>query len=444
MRSILLTTGLLLLAGWLGWSCQSGDPNIGRDIVNPNQLAVEYTDSISLFTSTIAVTDTFATSGDTTLLTGQWSDPLSGKTNASSFSNITFPGNTLASLTDIVYDSLVLELPYSYVYGDTNQVVTLQAFRLKSALIDGRIYYNNNNAAVETTPFTQKVFAPRPRSGREAGLVRIRLSDDLGQELYGKIRDRSIETANDFRAYLPGLAFTTTTNNSLFIGFSANYSNIALYYHQLSASTTRIAVRFNLNGTHFNREFNDFRGTPLQALKTKADRVPSTATNNTTFMTVGPALRTRIDIPALAGLSLSQGLAGVNGAQLIIQPVFRTQRDYLTVGLPVGRAAPFTLPGGLLLYETNENNDLVAVVPAVIGGSTGVTATYNYNRLSLDLQDNYVFDISQYILQIIRNQRQYRPLIMIYSAPGLSRLTVGDRFNATDPLRMRLFLTFKK
>lgn len=451
MRSILFAIGLLLLAGGLGWSCQSGDANIGQDIITPNQLDVQFTDTISVFTSTVVVPDTFSTSGDSVLLTGRWRDALAGATNASSYGTPTFTANNLADQTDIAYDSLVLELPYAYVYGDTSQLYTLQAFRLQAPLIAGKVFYNNNAAAYETTPFAQRTFYPRPRSGREAGLVRIRLSDDLGRQLYGKLRDRSITTDDQFRAFLSGLAFTGTSNANLFIGLSVNRSNIALYYHQLATSTTQIALRFGFSaGPHFNHELNDFSGTPLQTLRTRGDRVSSLATNHTTFLTTGPALRTRIDIPALAQVTLNNNYAGVNGAQLVVQPVFKTQLDYFTVGLAFGRSPVIGPGGGLSLYETNDNNEIVSVVPASIGGTTAVSAGYTLNAANpyaLDLQDNYVFDLSQYVLQVLRHDRIYRPMLLVYTGPisaSLNRLTIGDRYSATDPIRLRLLLTYKK
>lgn len=447
MRSILLTAGLLLLAGWLGWGCQSGDADVGQNIITPNQLDIQYVDTVSVFTSTVVAPDTFATSGETTLQIGHWRDALAGRTDASSFGTPTFTTNTLAGQTDIVYDSLVLELPYASVYGDTTQPFTVQAFPLTTPLTAGQTYYNNSTASAQPTPFAQRTFFPRPRSGREVGLVRIRVSDALGRQLYDRLRDRSIETADAFRAVYPGFAFTATSDANLFVNFSLDQSNMALYYHQLSAGTTAIALRFPFTGTHFNRAVNDFSGTPLQTLRTRADRVPGSATGQTTFLTTGPSLRTRIDIPALEQLTLTPGYAGVNGAQLVVQPVFRTQRDYFTVGLPVGTTSPFVPPQGALgLYETNNNNDVLGTVSQTTGGIEPIaSATYALTGpLSLDLRDAYTFDLSQYVLQVLRRQRPYRPLLLIYSAPSLNRLTIGDRLNTGDPLRLRLFLTYNR
>ncbi|MBC8152661.1 MAG: DUF4270 family protein [Bacteroidetes bacterium] len=446
MRSILFTTGLLLLAGWLGWGCQSGDADIGQDIITPSQFDIQYIDTVSVFTSTVVSPDTFITAGDTTLQIGRWRDALAGSTNAIGFGTPTYIPNALPDQADIVYDSLVLELPYAIVYGDTTQPFTVQAFRLIRPLESSRPYYNNSSVAYETTPFAQRTFLPQPRSGREAGRVRIRLSDEVGRQLYTRLRDRTIANGDEFRAFFPGFAFTGTSNANLFIDFSAARSSIALYYHQLATSTTPVALRFPFTGPRFNRVLNDFSGTPLQTLQTRADRVPSSATNRTTFLTTGPALRTRIDIPALAQLSLTPGYAGINGAQLVVQPIFRTQRDYFTVGLPVGRAPSVLRPAGLLaLFETNNNNDLVAAVSPTLGSTTPTSATYGLtDQSSLELRDAYTFDLSQYVLQVLRRERPYRPLLVVYSAPGLNRLTIGDRLNATDPLRLRLFLTYTR
>ncbi len=442
----------MMLAGWVGWSCQSGDPDVGQNIITPNQLEIQFIDTVSVFTSTVATPDSFATSGDSTLLVGHWRDPQAGATDASSFGTPVYVGNSLADLTDadVDYDSLVFELPYSYVYGDTTQLVTLQTFRLTTPLRNDRIYYSNNTVPYQTTPFAQRTFYPRARTGREAGLVRMRLPDDLGRQLYTKIRNRSIENVDEFQAFLPGLAFTTTSAANLFMSFSANRSSIALYYHLNDASQTKTVLRFPFAGARFNRVQNNFTGTPLQTLRTRADRVPSTATNHVTFLTAAPALRTRIDIPGLTALLTNPAYAGINRAELTIQPVFKTQRSFLFGPVPFS-GKPYNpnsylfgqTPAPLALYETNNNNELL--------GSTAINGTsvpYAYNTNALDLQDSYTFDLTMYILQVLRRQRSYQPFLLSLPSPvgatTMERLTIGDRNSQTDPIRLRLFVTYTK
>ena len=456
MRSIPTKTGwlLLVLAGWMGWACQSGDPNVGQNIITPNQLEIQFIDTVSVFTSTVAATDSFATSADTALFVGHWRDAVAGATDASSFGTPVYTGNNgLADLTDadVTYDSLVFELPYSYVYGDTTQLVTLQTYRLTAPLRNDRAYYNNSTASYETTPFARRTFYAQARTGRDAGLVRIRLSDDLGRQLYTKLRNRSIETVDQFQAFLPGLAFTSTSAANLFLAFSASRSGIALYYHQNDANQTKVSLRFPFAGARFNRVLTNFAGTPLQTLRTRLDRVPSTATKGTTFLTSAPALRTRIDIPGLTAILSNPAYAGINRAELTIQPVFKTQRSYLLGPIPFsGRPRNpglFLLgqfPSPLYLYETNNYNEFTS-------GGTPINqqpVSYGYNTSALDLQDSYTFDLTTYVLQILRRQKTYQPFLLglppTSGVTTMERLTIGDRTNATDPIKLRLFLTYNK
>ncbi len=454
MRSIPTKTGwlLLLLAGWVGWACQSGDPNVGQNIITPNQLEIQFIDTVSVFTSTVAATDSFATSSDTALFVGHWRDALAGATDAASFGTPVYAGNNgLADLTDadITYDSLVFELPYSYVYGDTTQLVTLQTYRLTAPLQNDRTYYSNNTVPYQTTPFAQRTFYPQARTGREAGLVRIRLTDDLGRQLYGKLRNRSIENADQFQAFLPGLAFTSTSAANLFLAFSANRSSIALYYHLNDANQTKLVLRFPFAGQRFNRVLNNFAGTPLQPLLSRLDRVPSTATKGMTFLT--PTLRTRVDIPGLTSILSNPAYAGINRAELTIQPVFKTQRSYLFGPVPFsgkprnpGVFLFGQLPSSLNLYETNNYNEFVnggaPINPQPVG--------YGYNTTALDLQDNYTFDLTQYVLRILRRQQTYQPFLLSLppsrGTTTMERITIGDRTNATDPIKLRLFVTYNK
>lgn len=456
MRLTIIKAGLgLLLAGGLGWGCQSGDLDVGQSVIAPSELNIQLVDTVSVYTSTVSVAvDSAATSADTTLLVGHWTDAQTGTINASSFATPTYTSNSLADLTDVVFDSLTLEMPYTYTYGDTNQLVTLRTYRLQTALEASRTYYNTSSVRYQSTPFAQKTFYPRfrTRGTRSDGLVRIRLDDALGQQLLAQIRSRTIIDNATFNTFLTGLAFTSESANNLYLSFSAARSGLVMYYHQTTLNSTESSIKFSTSGARFNRAVSDFSGSPLQSLKRRSDVVPSGATQNTTFVTQGPlnisgllntgypsgpALYTRLEIPGLQQLALDQTYAGVNRAELIVQPIRTTLNDNMPP------------PPTLALYETNAYNEVLAAVPATVGSTATATATYAYNPYVLYLQDAYTFDLTEEVRQIMHHERTNRPLLLMAAGGNsgttvLNRLTIGDRIHPTDRIQLRLYLTYTK
>ena len=75
MRSI-LCAGLLMLAvfGAVLSSCQSGDLDVGQNVIQPNGMSVSLIDTMTVNAYTIMSPDSFATSSDGTLLICNWTN----------------------------------------------------------------------------------------------------------------------------------------------------------------------------------------------------------------------------------------------------------------------------------------------------------------------------------------------------------------------------------
>lgn len=110
MMRTLWYAGLLLLTGFIVVACQSGDLNVGQSVINPQGLLVQPIDTITVQASTVLRVDSFATSSSGALVVGQWTDAQTGQMTAKSFASLNYVSNSLASLTNIQLDSVVLEL----------------------------------------------------------------------------------------------------------------------------------------------------------------------------------------------------------------------------------------------------------------------------------------------------------------------------------------------
>ena len=427
--------GWLLLTGLVLFACQSGDLNLGQSIINPLELQIQSVDTVTIQTSTVMRPDSFITSGDPSLLLGQWTDAKTGKMTARNFTSVNFVSNPIAGQTGLQLDSLVLEFNYGYVYGDTTSQFSFSVNQLQRP-INAQLYYNTNSLPYQATPIAQKSVLLQPVT--KTKLIQLRLSDALAQTFFAKLSNSEINDYTTLTNFLPGYALTCTSTANTFIGITANTSGLRLYYHTTDINQTSSSVLFPFSGVYFTQLRNDLTGTPLSALKTRFDAVSSRLTDNTTFVVPAAQLETRIEFPYLEQFARPGGFADLNKALLVVSPV---RRDFLDNTPP---------PSLLALYFTNGQNDLLSTaLPGGIGGTSAAAATYYSDPTALTLSDTYTFDLTYYIGQIIKRRSSSQPLILTIPATStqitlqerIRRVVLGNQQRPNDQLKMRLFFT---
>lgn len=435
-----------LLPACIGLSmaaCQSGDTGVGQGIISPTELSIQLVDTVSVQTATV-LADTFITSVDNNILVGQWNDPQTGRTFAEGYAAVNFAPQNLATRIQPRFDSLAFELPYGFRYGDTTRAVTVQVSQLTNRLLPTRIYYNDNKATYQPAPLTRKTFVPSVSENNR--LLRIRLADALGKQFFDKLVDATIDSDETMTNFWTGFAFSPVTtagstqpNTLLGLNMAANQGALVLYFHDNDATQTRQTVRFGLSFVHYSYVVNQVAGAGLAGLANRQNSVISDQTNRTTFVSPIARLRTRLIIPGLSTLPLPVGFAGVNRAELIIQPVRLNVRDNVNP------------PSALVLWQTNAANELLQPVPGGTTGSNQATAFYQIDGSNPLLPDQYLFNLTEYVSSILRKQTPNRALILTTSSnaqqiPALSpqRVVLGDGRNANDRIRLRLYLTIGK
>ena len=446
--------GWLLLTGIVLFACQSGDLNVGQSVINPQELVVQSVDSITIRTSTVLRVDSFPTTTDADIVVGRWTDPQTGRLTARAFATLDYTANPLLAQTNVRVDSLVLEMNYSFVYGDTTTLFDMSVHRLTRQLSPTRLYYNTSSADYEAEPLLQKTVLPRPLSrGRQ---IRFRMTDKLMQDLFANLLGGQISDNISLARFLPGFAFVNNSAGNTLAGFSASAtpSGLRLYYHTVEDAQTSRTVLFPFSSLHFTQMQNDRSGTPLSALQNRADAVSSRLTDNTSFVALGAQLQTRIEFPYLGQFATPEGFADVNKALLVIGPVRRNLLDNAPPpGSPFGSSPAIPLQ----LFQTNNQNAAIAAVP---DGATGAlqsqqvssaAAYYSYDPSAQIFTDNYTFDLTYYIGQIIKRKIPNEPLLLTVVPPSSStellkaysqRVALGNQYRTgSDQLQMKLFIT---
>lgn len=431
-----LRNGLLIaIASAALLSCMTGDLDVGQSVINPYELDTQYVDSITVRTSTILAPDSFVTSTDSNMLVGRWSDAQMGQMTAKGFSLVDYTANDLGGQSAYRFDSLVLELGYSFSYGDTLAPFTLQVHTLQQPLTTGQTYYNYNGVAYSSTPLVQTSFQAANKD--KARTIRMRIPNDLAQTFFSKLVNKEIYDTQTMSDFWKGLALVGQSTANVFWGITTatDKTGLRLYYHTNDMTQSRSTVQFPLELTHFTQLVNDATTSALQSLKYPNDLISSNLTGHTTVVAIGAGFRTRIEFPYLNQLSTPSAFIGLNLAQLQISPVRKILTD---------NTAP---PNELALYLANSQNDLINAVPGGANGSASAAASYTYLPNELELSDAYVFDLTKYVGQVIQNQTPNRPLILLVPVnqvtlkTAVQRVFLGDQLHSTDRIKLKILLT---
>jgi hypothetical protein len=271
--------------------CQKQESQIGADIM-PAEDQLLITSQVGEIISTTIPLVPITTHMANQALVGSYLDPVFGLTNASFFSQFlpavdNAPWKNPQLITQ--YDSLVLNLAYSTIYGEAS-TQTFRVFELTNPLFRDSLYYGTSTVAFNPDQLGAAVsFTPGlgdsipiiqdtiPR--RFPPHLRIKMSDELGLRIYNAA-DADLTRAG-FANLLKGLAVIPEEETSLAKGgiitfnLASAVTALTIYYTQkqpLTNSDTALLVKshsflVNENAARFNRyEFN-YDNTPVgQAL----------------------------------------------------------------------------------------------------------------------------------------------------------------------------------
>lgn len=430
-----LRLALPVLVGLLVSACMNGDLDVGQNLIRPDEMQIQYIDTVTVNLSTVMVPDSFITSSDSSILVGRWTDAQTGVMEARGFASLSYATNDLPDQKGIQFDSLVLEMDYNYSVGDTLNSFALQIHQLQQPIESGAVHYNTQSVAYTTQPLIQKSFLPQFKSATRQ--VRVRLPDALARSFYSKLISKeinSVETMNDF---WKGFAFLSSSSNNVFLAFNLTSatSGIRLYYRNNEISQTAYNLLFPFQAGQFTQLTNDRKGTGLETLQKATDAIASRTTQNASFVLPGASLYTRLEIPSLTEFVKPEGFLGLNLAELTLEPIRRDIRD---------NASP---PAELGLYFTNTQNETIEAVPGNTTGESSAVATYSYLPNEIELQDGYVFNITNHINKVLRGESANRPMLLKVPSGSLTiksrlqRAVLGNRQNTTDRVRLKLYVT---
>ncbi len=382
---------------------------IGDNLVESTTRVV-YTDTISVSTSTV-ILDSVVTSGKEIAQVGHYKDEYLGDITAKSYIQLNRPDNTFSSDINYTYDSLRLIVNFTgNSYGDTLQEQTIYVYRLDEELEEGETsvidyyededyddpgyyFYNTTSFKYSESGLLGKyTYTPQPNHPEDTYLE-IPLSDSLGQELLEKLilgEDDDYDMADDehFAEYFKGLVLVAenTGENGAIIEFNAADSGIYmnLYYHSGLATghNDLEAAFYGESDLQFNQITSDRTGTPLENWEKRSIDLPSSETDNKTFLQGALGVFTRIEFPGLDYFLYEGENAVILSAQLELYPTKGTYKD-------------FPISDNLVLFSSENYN---RVGGRLYSSSGDVETGYVYLDDATNVDTYIAFDLTNYLI----------------------------------------------
>ncbi len=345
---------LFVLAVFAMASCGVDSSEIGTDFFNEGALDFSYIDSSSVKLSTIRL-DNLTSAGGARILLGSHVDEKLGRITASSYFQVV-PASSNMNLEDedVSYEYIALVLKYDhYSYYDTTAAMKLNVHYVNEEIAyddDGKLY-SDKTFSVDETSLGSVTFTPRPN--RTADSVEIRLSDELGKDLFAKATSGSeqLSTSAEFLRHFRGLAvFPDSTTSTCMLGFSVT-PELRVYYKDKSTVpiTTDNYLSFaastsNIIYTHIH---SDITGTKLTSLTETDTRLSADVTDEQSYLQAGAGLLLRVDMPYLRSLKQIENFYPTQ-ATLDIYPIRKSFDDETP------------LPSSLVVYQADKKNNFYA------------------------------------------------------------------------------------
>ncbi|RUA17137.1 MAG: hypothetical protein DSY83_04635 [Flavobacteriia bacterium] len=350
--------GLLLSIVLLLVSCSTDNFNtsdfLAGEAFTDSNLRVVLIDTLTVETSTIKF-DSIVTSESTRILVGKYTDPVFGTVKTSSYMGMLPSSYSIDSEAE--YDSIALYLKLDkYYYNDTLQTNTIKVKRLVRTLRPKEDDYIYNTDVAEYMEDDLAVFSYNPRP-LASDTLEIRLTDELGADLFSKFREKEITTSDQFKDYFRGIALLPgEDDNGSVIGFSkASGASFIRIYFSTAEEDERVQDYLDINldissdpVPFFNQILAENPIAPLQTLTNKEINLSSADADNLSFVQSGVGIATRVQVPYLKTLYDIKGQGTLLDAVLKIKPAEGGHDDYLM------------LRDTLSVYIVDRNNDLTS------------------------------------------------------------------------------------
>ncbi len=428
------------------WACE--DPNrlsVSR-VFSGNNLQTIYSDTFSVFTSTVQL-DSFLTNNTSTFLLGRYNDERLGHLSASSYFEISYTGSFVQDFTS-VFDSAVMVFPYTHTFsGDTTKLMTIKGYEVLeqmqirnqpvgsiklSAFNYGNGFFSNSSFARSTDP----IFSGTVKLFPHTDTLSIRVPDSFGRRWFQLAKHDStthiFSNSSVFvNSFFRGMYVEADASTEACVaGFSASKFKLRFYFRrQVNGLLLPAHQDFTLYDPQyqFNNIQYDRTGTKLSSLQ-PGQGISSRLTDDVSYVQAGGGLVTRLDFPSVKSFFDNNPALSLNAAYLVVFPEAGT---YPKNTLP---------PSQLQLYLTDDSN--IPLTPLSTGGSASISYDYQYG-----INTQYTFDLFSYLYGQIKSGTNFiTPLLLApggnYMGTTSQRLYLADRIHPDTKIQLKIFYSY--
>jgi len=416
---------ILVLSIFTFLSCNKKPARIG-DGIQPdrNLISVLFSDTTNIVAYS-SREDSIRTDATTEMLLGSITDPTFGTSGAGFYSQFRLSTNGHSFGTNPIADSMVLQLAYKNVYGDTLTQQTIHVYELMEDIFVDSAYYSTSHKLTSNTDLANFNLSLRPNapfalgSDTLAPMIRLRLND-ISSELMNRLihaDSNEIDSNNHFQQLFKGLYVTadpvTSGGAIAYFTISGADSFIRLYYKNDEADSLIYTFYVTSKDEHYNVfNHNNYQNADPVFVNQVVQKDTLLGTSKLYMQAMG-GVKTRIRFPNLADYPAFIGKnIVVNEAKL-----FLTGSE---------KSTTYAAPAQLALVN-DDGDGTYSVLADQLEGSTYFGGVYKPSV------NEYQFRLTRYVQDMILNGKDrpdYGLLLFIVGASGKADRWV---FNGSDP-----------
>jgi len=402
--------GAFLLVVYMVYGCKKEDETLGMNLL-PGVIAIEtryFQDSTTISSFTFR-DEKIKVSGPRYNLVGSFNDPLFGYTSgyfAAQYRLQYYPNYE----PDATLDSLILQMSYKYVYGDTLTPQTLLVHELTDSLSYNSSYlssYNLKNIAspeiIGSLDFIPKFRTDSTKTDTTAQILRIPLDPSLGNRLL-KMDSLDMVSNDKFITVFKGLLVETApvSRKGSLLRVDAPSSVLVAYYHTAKHDSLGYGYRVTANSADVSGYVHDYSSAPFFANMNQ-----ETVQDTLVFLQPTGGTKVKINIPGLTTWKDSTNYV-INKATLTIH-----------VDTLISDFKRFEIPPNI--YLMNILDDGTEELP-----QDGTQSLSYYGGIYNPVKGTYTFNIAQHLQLVTTGKIQ---------SDGTTKKINNNGFYLVHPLR---------
>jgi hypothetical protein len=419
-------TGSILLITALVYGCQKGDQSIGINLL-PGIHSIEtrfFEDSTSISAFTFS-DDSIRVDSSRYLLLGSFNDPLFGYTSGSFAAQFRIPRYPHYE-SDARLDSVILQMSYKYVYGDTITPQTMLVHELTGDLSYGYKYLSSFNINSLASPdiLGSKDFIPKFRTDSTKAdtasqILRIPLDPSFGNRLI-KMDSLDMVSNNKFLSVFKGLYVETAPVNhkGSLIRVDTPSAVMVVYYHTAEHDSLGFGYYLSTNSANVSRFAHNYTNSRFFSTMNQEQ-----VRDSLVYLQPTGGTKIKINIPSLSTWKDSANYA-INKASLTIH-VDTLMSDFKRYEIPT------------LLYLKIINDQGQEEFPK----DANLSISY-YGGVYNPITATFSFNITQYLQQIITGEKHNHGFYLVHALRDASpKRVVLKSGSSSRPLKFDVSYT---